>query len=193
MGTFATKAFRLANGYLLPHLEIAYETYGEMAGDRSNVILVTHGITSSHYAMRTPTRDSRHSWYAGLIGSGKLFDTDRFCVVSSNTLGSCYGSTSPASRNPSTGRLYGSKFPKICYEDIVRAQQALLTSLGIERLVAVAGSSIGGFQAFQWAVTFPDFMSAVLALDTATRDTFDVASTIADLEASFAEDPNWNG
>ena len=120
-------------------------------------------------------------------------DTERFCVVSSNALGSCYGSTGPASLNPVTGRPYGTAFPDILYEDIVRAQHALLSSLGVDRLVAVAGSSIGGFQAFQWAVTFPEFMSAVLALDTATRDTFDVSATANDLQKRFAADPSWNG
>ena len=192
MPLFKSSSFRLKNGDVLPELKVAYETYGELNSDKSNVILVTHGITSSHVAAGAPTLDRRRGWYAEIIGPGKLFDTDRYCVVSSNTLGSCYGSTGPASRNPVTEQRYGSSFPQICYEDIVRAQHALLTSLGVERLSVVAGTSIGGFQAFQWAVTYPGFMSAILALDTAPRVPFDTSSLVKDLIEIFSKDPNWN-
>jgi len=193
MSVFTTRNFVLANGSVLPVLEIAYELYGEMADDRSNVILVAHGISSSHHAAGPPTLDRRRGWYAEIIGPGKLLDTDRYCIVSSNTLGSCYGSTGPASANPLTGDRYGLSFPEICYEDIVRAQHLLLVSLRVTRLVAVVGSSIGGYQTFQWAVTFPEFMSAVLALDTAPKDPFDATSIAARLAETFSSDPHWNG
>ena len=104
-----------------------------------------------------------------------------------------FGSTGPASLDPVTGQRYGSSFPEICYEDIVSAQHALLTSLGVDRLVAVAGSSIGGFQAFQWAVTFPGFASTIIALDTAPRDTFETSASVQSLIETFSKDPNWNG
>ena len=145
MQAFRTKDFSLSLGGVLSDLEIAYETYGEMSARKDNVFLVAHGITSSHRAAGQPTADRRRGWWSELIGPGKLFDTTRYCVFSSNTLGSCYGSTGPASTNPETGRPYGSAFPEICYEDIIRAQHLTLASLGVERLVAVAGASIGGF------------------------------------------------
>lgn len=193
MNAFASRNFVLANGTVLPELEIAYELYGEMDAGRGNVILVTHGISSSHHAAGPPTLDRRRGWYAEIIGPGKFLDTDRYCIVSSNTLGSCYGSTGPASANPLTGGRCGMSFPEICYEDIVRAQHLLLSSLGVNRIVAVVGSSIGGYQTFQWAVTFPEFMSVILALDTAPKDPFDATSMAGRLIDTFASDPNWNG
>ncbi len=192
MAIFQSTNFELEKGAYLPVLEIAYECYGELATDRKNVILVAHGTTSSHIAAGEPTLDRRRGWYEETIGPGKLFDTDRYCVVSSNVLGSCYGSTGPASIDPRTGKRYGTSFPDISYLDIVRAQHALLTSLGVEQLFAVAGSSIGGFQAFQWAVTYPDFVSAILALDTAPRDTFDIAASVPGLIETFSKDTSWN-
>ena len=192
MPSFCTRNFLLAGGAVLAEVEIAYEVYGEIAPARDNVILVTHGITSSHHAAGTITADRRKGWWHEVIGPGKLFDTTRYAIVSSNVLGSCYGSTGPASRDPATGRPYGAGFPSITLEDIVRAQHLLLRALGVDRLVAVAGSSIGGFQAFQWAVSFPDFMAGVLALDTAPRDLFDSAANVPALIDRLANDPNWN-
>lgn len=193
MAIYRTHDFELTTGACLANLEIAYECYGDMAADKSNAILVTHGTTSSHHAAGTPTADRRRGWYSEVIGPGKLFDTSRYCIVSSNTLGSCYGSTGPASVDPATGKPYGAEFPEISYEDIVRAQHQMLLSLGVENLAAVAGSSIGGFQVFQWAVTFPDFMAGVIALDTAPKDTFDSAAAIPGLIDDLSKDPNWNG
>ncbi|HUS55927.1 MAG TPA: alpha/beta fold hydrolase [Thermohalobaculum sp.] len=184
---------RLTGGAPLAEVEIAYETYGEMAPGRDNVILVAHGTTSSHQAAGPVTPDRRKGWWDAVIGPGKLFDTNRFCVVSSNVLGSCYGSTGPASTNPATGRPYGRDFPEISLRDIVEAQYRMLRVLGIERLVAVAGSSIGGFQALQWAVTYPNFMRGVVALDTATRALGDGAASIAAVIDDLAKQPAWNG
>lgn len=192
MSIFRAKDFKLASGQKISELEVAYECYGRMSSDKDNVILVAHGITSSHIAAGQPTLDRRRGWYSEVIGPGKLFDTDCRCIISSNILGSCYGSTGPASLDPNTGRRYRESFPDICYEDIVRAQYALLTSLGITKLAAVAGSSIGGFQAFQWAVTYPEYVSAVLALDTAPRDTFYSSTSVQRLIETFSTDPNWN-
>ena len=183
--------FELANGAVLADLEIAYECYGEMAADASNVILVTHGITSSHHAAGTVTSDRRKGWANDVIGREKVFDTTRYYIISSNILGSSYGSTGPASTDPATGKPYGAGFPEIGFEDIVRAQHVLLQSLGVRKLVAVTGQSIGGFQAFQWAVTFPDFMAGIIAMDTAPKDLFDRG--IPGLIDDLSKDPNWNG
>ena len=193
MPVFRTRDFKLTSGAALDELEIAYECYGRLAAGRANVILVTHGITSSHYAAGAIAPDRRTGWWSEVIGPGALFDTDRFCIVSSNVLGSCYGSTGPASTDPSTGQPYGPRFPAISYEDIVNAQHMLLLSLGVERVMAVAGASIGGYQAFQWAVSFPDFIKGLIVTDTAPKDLFDSDSAADRLVADLASDPHWNG
>ncbi len=192
MAKFQTQNFELGSGTVLADLEIAYECYGGMTAENDNVILVTHGITSSHHAAGVATLDRRRGWWSEVIGPQRMFDTTRYCIVSSNMLGSSYGSTGPASLDPSTGKPYGGEFPAISFEDIVRAQHALLQSLGVRQLVAVAGNSIGGFQAFQWAVTFPDFMKGVIAMDTGPRDLFNTGAGIPDLIATLTKDPNWN-
>jgi homoserine O-acetyltransferase len=193
MPVLRTPEFGLASGAVLADLEIAYQCYGALAGDADNVILVTHGLTSSHHAAGTITADRRKGWWSEVIGPGRAFDTTRYCIVSSNMLGSCYGSTGPAFVNPDTGQRYGAGFPEITFEDIVRAQHLLLQSLGVRKLVAVAGASLGGFQAFQWAVTFPDFMAGIIAMDTGPKDIFDSAPAAARLVEDFSQDPNWNG
>ncbi len=193
MPIFRSHNFELGNGMRLAEVEIAYECYGEIAGDVSNVILVTHGITSSHHATGPATLDRRRGWWSEVIGPQKVFDTARYCIVSSNILGSSYGSTGPASVDPTSGKPYGAEFPEITFEDIVRAQHLLLQSLGVRKLVAVAGNSIGGFQALQWAVTYPDFMAGVIAMDTGPKDLFDTAASIPGLIENLSKDPNWNG
>jgi homoserine O-acetyltransferase len=133
-------------------------------------VLVTHGFTSSqHAAGKYDPSDETAGWWDGLIGPGKAIDTNRYFVIASNMLGSSYGSTAPASLNPKTGRRYGPDFPEITLRDIVTAQKAMLDGLGVTHLVAVAGPSFGGYQAFQWAVTFPDAMHGVVAVVTAPR------------------------
>jgi len=168
--TFTTGGFTLESGRILPELTLAFETYGRRAPDGRNAILVTHGFTSSHHAAGTylPT-DPVAGWWNGLIGPGKAIDTDRFFVVSSNMLGSSYGSTAPASINPATGKRWGPDFPDITLGDIVGAQKLLLDALGVRRLVLVAGPSFGGYQAFQWAVSYPDFVSGIVPVVSAPK------------------------
>ncbi|HXH84388.1 MAG TPA: alpha/beta fold hydrolase [Candidatus Tectomicrobia bacterium] len=190
---FTTPDFRLESGVKLPELTLAYETYGRLAPDGRNAVLVTHGFTSSHHAagVYAPS-DPQPGWWDTLIGPGKAIDTDRWFVVSSNMLGSSYGSTAPRSTNPATGRPYGPGFPDIMLRDIVGAQRALLDALGIRRLVAVAGPSFGGYQAFQWAVTYPDFMLGVVPVVTAPKGSGG-PQAVDSLVRRFAADPAWNG
>src|SRR5882724_1135507 len=143
---FAAKSFHLESGTVMPEVTIAYETYGTLAPDGRNAVLLTHGYTSSqHMAGRSGANGAEGSW-DGLVGPGKAIDSDRLFVVSSNMLGSSYGSTNPAFINPTTGKPYGPDFPDITLVDIVRAQKALLDHLGVKHLVAVAGPSFGGYQ-----------------------------------------------
>jgi homoserine O-acetyltransferase/O-succinyltransferase len=187
---FTTRNFALEGGATLAELRLVYETYGTLARDRRNAILVTHGFTSSqHAAGRDANREP--GWWDGLIGPGKAIDTGKYFVVSSNMLGSSYGSTAPASINPATGEPYGPDFPDYTVADIVRAQHAMLDSLGITHLVAVAGPSYGGYQAFQWAVTYPEMMDAVAPVVTAPKA--ENGAAFADqLHAQFAAAPGWN-
>jgi len=191
--SFTAHDVKLESGVVLPELTLAYETYGTLAGSGRNAILVTHGFTSSgHAAGRYATGDATPGWWDGLIGPGKTIDSNRSFVVSSNMLGSSYGSTAPASINPTTGQRYGPNFPDITVGDIVMAQRLLLQSLGVQHLVAVAGPSYGGYQGFQWAVTYPDFMDGVAAVVTAPKSTA-APDAVTTLVSHFAADPNWNG
>src|SRR3989442_15379328 len=190
--TFTVASFKLESGQVLPDLTLAYETYGRLAPDGRNVILVTHGFTSNHHAAGTYTAaDPSAGWWDGLIGPGKAIDTDRYFVVSSNMLGSSFGSTAPASQNPKTGKPYGPDFPDITLRDIVGAQKTLLEALGVQHLVAVAGPSYGGDQTFQWAVTYPTFMSGAVAVVSAPKGSGGGAAGKT-LPKPLPPHPNWN-
>ncbi len=189
--SFSATNFRLESGEILPELRLVYETYGELARDARNAFLVTHGYTSSQHAAGLDA-NGEAGWWDGLIGPGKAIDTRRYFVMSSNMLGSSFGSTSPATINPKTGKPYGPDFPDYSVRDIVTAQRAILDALGVKHLVAVAGPSFGGYQAFQWAVTFPDAMNAIVPTVTAPKATNGLR-LVTELQARFAEAPGWNG
>jgi homoserine O-acetyltransferase len=188
---FRTRDFPLANGVVLPEMQLAYATYGRLAAAGRNAVLATHGFTSDHHAAGVRP-DGSAGWWSALIGAGKPIDTDRLFVVASNMLGSSYGSTSPKSVDPATGRRFGPEFPAIALPDIVAAQKALLDHLGVKHLVAVAGPSYGGFQGFQWAVSYPDFMDGIVAAVTAPKGPGS-DNAVEQLIARLATDANWNG
>ena len=190
---FTARNFALESAGALPEMTLIFDTYGRLAADGANAVLVTHGYTGSHRAAGPPTpANPAGGWWQGLIGPGLAIDTNRYFVVSSNMLGSSYGSTGPSSVNPATGKPYGPDFPDITLGDIVRAQRLMLDSLGVRHLIAVAGQSFGGFQAFQWAISYPDFMEGIVASVTAPKGSGGEASVKA-LIAQLAADPNWNG
>jgi homoserine O-acetyltransferase len=191
---FEIRDFRLQNGKVMPRVTLAYETYGDLAADGRNAVLITHGYTNGHHAAgRNPANGNQAGWWDGLIGPGKAIDTGRLYVVSSNMLGSSSGSTNGASIDPNTARPYGPDFPAITVRDIVAAQKALLDGLGVKHLAAVAGPSFGGYQAFQWAVSYPDFIGAVVAAVTAPMARGNVEESLAELTDRLATDPEWNG
>src|SRR5215831_18747099 len=190
---FRISEFRLQNGTVMPQVDIAYETYGRLAAHGKNAVLITHGYTSSHHAAgRNPANGDQPGWWDGLIGPGKAIDTDKLFVVSSNMLGSSFGSTNGASINPETGKPYGPDLPALTVRDIVEVEKRLLDKLGIRHLVAVAGPSYGGYQAFEWAVSYPDFMDAIVPVVTAPKSQ-NVENSLAELQARLATDPGWNG
>jgi homoserine O-acetyltransferase/O-succinyltransferase len=189
VGTVETQFLDLATpleldcGRTLDPVRIAYETYGTLSPARDNVILVCHALSgdahAAGYAATPPAESTRDGfgaddrdgkagrglgWWDGMIGPDKAFDTNRFFVVSTNLLGGCRGTTGPSSTNPATGRAYGSDFPVITVADMVRAERAFLDELGIRRLAAIAGGSLGGMQALEWAVSYPDQVDAIVAI-----------------------------
>jgi homoserine O-acetyltransferase len=191
---FTIRDFQLVNGTVMPEATIAYETYGKLAAHGCNAVLITHGFTSSHHqAGRNPANGGNPGAWDGLIGPGKPIDTDKLFVVASNMLGSSFGSTNGASANPATGKPYGPDFPHISIRDIVAGQKALLGSLGVKHLVAIAGPSYGGYQAYQWAVAYPDFMDAIVPVNTAPWASVNTDRQLAEMTARLATDPEWNG
>jgi len=187
---FTFHDFRTKGGEILPEVTLSYVTRGTLAADGRNAILITHGYTSGPRMIEPGVASSEGAW-STLVGPGAPIDTDRYFVVCSNMLGSSYGSTNAASIDPRTGKPYGSQFPNITVEDIVTAQKHLLEGLGVTHLRAVVGPSYGGFQAFQWSVTFPDFMDGIVPVVTSPRPPN--SDRVAGLLKWFEPDPNWNG
>ena len=187
--SFTFHDFRLTSGEILPEVTIAYVTRGRLGPDGRNAILVTHGYTSGPGMIEPGVASSEGAW-STLVGSAAPIDTDKYFVVCSNMLGSSFGSTNAASTDPRTGKPYGSTFPVIAVADIVTAQHRLLTHLGVSHLRAVVGPSYGGFQAFQWGVTFPDFMDGIVPVVTSPLPP--QSDRIEGLMKWFGDDPNWN-
>jgi homoserine O-acetyltransferase/O-succinyltransferase len=178
VGIVATQAqtlddgIRLDAGPRLAPITVAYETYGELNAAADNVILVEHALTASaHAAGRHHATDRAPGWWDVMIGPGRAFDTTKYFVVCSNLLGSCYGTTGPSSTNPTTGRPYALGFPRITVGDMVSVQRELLRRLGVRRLRAVVGGSMGGMQAIEWALRYPDLVESVILVATAARAT----------------------
>ncbi len=188
--TYTFKDFRTTGGDTLPEVSLAYVTRGTLAPDGRNAILVTHGYTSGPRMIEPGVASSEGAW-STLVGPGAPIDTDRYFVICSNMLGSSYGSTNAASIDPRTGKPYGSKFPKLSMEDIVGAQKHMLDGLGVTHLRAVVGPSFGGFQAFQWGVSYPKFMDGIVPVVTSPLPP--TSDRTAGLMKWFGSDPNWNG
>lgn len=197
---FTSRDFRLENGTVLPVLELAYETYGTLSANRDNAILAVHGYTSSHHAAGKNAAgkhgrgvtEGAAGWFDGLIGPGKAVDTDKYFVISVNALGSAHGSSGPNTIDPRTNKPYGPTFPEVTLRDMVASQKLLVDSFGIPGLVAVVGPSMGGFQSFQWAASYPGFMKGIAASVTAPRAP-DRLGGLEQLQKRLAGDPNWNG
>jgi homoserine O-acetyltransferase len=199
-------------GQTLHPVRIAYETYGVLSAARDNVILVCHALSgdahAAGYAKTPPAESTRDGfgaedrdgskqqglgWWDGMIGPGKAFDTNRFFVVSTNLLGGCRGTTGPSSINPETGKAYGSDFPVITVADMVRAQRAFLDEIGITRLAAVAGGSLGGMQAFEWAILYPDQVDAIVAIASTHALQPQGVAWNAIARNAITSDPDWQG
>ncbi len=164
--------FQLESGKKLGPINIRYETYGALNGDRSNAILLLHAFSGdAHAAGYLSGSDKTPGWWDAMVGPGKAFDTDRYFLICSNIIGGCRGSTGPSSINPQTGKPYALSFPLITINDMVRTQNELVRHLGISELFAVAGGSMGGMQALEWSIYYPDKVRSAIILASTARMT----------------------
>jgi len=183
----------LDSGATLEPVDVAYETYGELNAERSNAILILHAFTGDAHAAGISRKTGKPGWWDNMIGPGKAFDTEKYFVVCSNVLGGCMGTTGPSSTNPKTGKPYAMDFPVITIADMVRLQRMVVDHLGIERLLAVAGGSMGAMQALQWAVDYPERVAAAIPIAGTWRHS---AQQIAFNEVgrqAIMADPDWRG
>ncbi|MCS7042369.1 MAG: homoserine O-acetyltransferase [Bryobacteraceae bacterium] len=155
-------------GETLTGLQVAYETYGQLNAEKTNAVLILHAFTGDAHAAGID-HNGKPGWWDNMIGPGKAFDTNRYFVICSNVLGGCRGTTGPSSIDPRTGRRYGLRFPVITIGDMVRLQKKLIDHLGIPKLLAVAGGSMGGMQALEWAVSYPDAVEACIPIAATAR------------------------
>lgn len=199
-------------GRTLYPIRVAYETYGTLSAARDNVILVCHALSgdahAAGFAKAPPPESTRDGfgaedrdgsagrglgWWDGMIGPGKAFDTDRYFVVSTNLLGGCRGTTGPSSVSPATGKPYGSDFPVITVADMVRTERAFLGELGIERLAAVSGGSLGGMQALEWAILYPEQVDSIVVIASTHALQPQGIAWNAIARNAITADPDWQG
>ena len=159
-----TNPLYLESGRILEPYDITYETYGELSEDKSNVVVVCHALTGSHHAAGTYEGESKAGWWDGLIGPKKAIDTDKYFVICSNVIGSCFGSTGPMSPQHPHQEPYRYKFPVVSIKDMVKAQRILFDRLDIHRVHAIVGGSMGGMQALQFAIHYPNFANKIIAM-----------------------------
>ncbi|HUH89002.1 MAG TPA: homoserine O-acetyltransferase [Pusillimonas sp.] len=165
-----TEPLQLSSGQVLPSYELAVETYGTLNADRSNAVLVCHALNASHHVAGMSADNPKDiGWWDNMVGPGKAVDTDRFFVIGVNNIGSCFGSTGPASINPATGKPWGAAFPMLTVKDWVLAQARLADHFGIEKFAAVMGGSLGGMQALGWAITCPERIGHCIVIASTPR------------------------
>jgi len=186
-----TNPLYLESGRILEPYEIVYETYGELNEDKSNVVLICHALSGSHHAAGKYEGDRKPGWWDNLIGDAKAVDTSKFFVICTNVIGSCFGSTGPMSKMYPDDKPYRFKFPVVTIKDMVKAQRILLSKLGIDKIHAVIGGSMGGMQALRFAVDFPGFAKYTISLAAthATRPWVIAFNKVA--QEAILKDPNF--
>jgi len=180
-------------GERLGPITLAYETYGTLNADKNNAVLILHALSGdAHVAGYHSEEDQKPGWWDSMVGPQKGIDTDKCFVICSNIIGSCMGSTGPCTLNPETVMPYGLEFPVITIGDMVRAQKSLVDALGIERLLAVVGGSVGGMQVLEWCVRYPDMVAGAIPLATTTRHSALAIAFNEVARQAIMTDPNWN-
>lgn len=188
---FTEQPLALIFGEQLDHIDVAYQTYGTLNADKSNVILLCHALTGD--AEPYFAENNQNGWWQQFIGKGLAFDTSKYFFICSNVLGGCKGSTGPSSINLKSGKPFGSQFPHITVQDIVRVQKALIDYLQISHLHAVIGGSFGGMQATQWAIYYPDFVDNVVNLCSSLTFSAEAIGFNHVMRQAIVNDPNFNG
>ena len=184
----------LKSGVVLDSYELVYETYGELNADKSNAVLICHALSSNHHVAGYYADDPKTiGWWNNMIGPGKAIDTRKFFVVGVNNLGGCHGSTGPASVNTKTGKLYGADFPMVTVQDWVATQAQLADYLGIKQFAAIAGGSLGGMQALQWTLDFPDRVQHALVIAAAAKLTAQNIAFNDVARQAIITDPDFHG
>jgi homoserine O-acetyltransferase len=182
---------KLECGKTLGPVTLAYETYGTLNADKSNAILVVHALSGDAHAAGLHKGEDNPGWWEDMIGPGKAFDTERYFVISSNVIGGCKGSTGPSSINPKTGKPYALEFPMITVADMVNAQRHLIDHLGIEKLLSVAGGSMGGMQVLQWVASYPERVRSAIPIATALKHSPQQIAFNEVVRQSIMADPDW--
>ena len=185
----------LESGARLGPITIAYETFGDLTPEKDNAVLIAHAFSGdSHVAGRSVGEqdEEKPGWWDFMVGPGKGIDTDRYFVICANILGSCMGSTGPSSLNPATGRPYGLDFPMVTIGDMVETQKRLLDHLGITRLLAVTGGSVGGMQVLEWCVRYPQMVRSAIPIATTMRHSALAIAFNEIARQAIMADPNWN-
>ncbi len=183
----------LESGETLPSLTIAFETYGSLNRDASNAVLLCHALSGDAHVAGYHEGEKRAGWWDAVVGPAKAFDTERYFVICSNIIGGCKGSTGPSSENPATRKSYGPAFPVITIRDMVNAQKLLIDHLGISRLYAVAGGSMGGMQVLEWTVRHPDLVKKAVVIATSAYSTPQQIAFNEVGRQAIVSDPEWNG
>jgi homoserine O-acetyltransferase len=182
----------LENGEKLGPITLAYETYGTLNSEKTNAVLILHAFTADSHVAGYHKGDKNPGWWDNMIGPGKAFDTDRYFVICSNIIGGCKGSTGPSSLNPATSSPYGLEFPVLSIGDMVKAQKHLIDHLRINKLLSVAGGSMGGMQVLEWMFSYPDCIRSAIPISTAMRHSpQQIAFNEVGRQAIMA-DPNWH-
>jgi homoserine O-acetyltransferase len=192
--------FVFESGNEIPSVTIAYETYGKLNPDGTNAILVCHALTGDSHAsdFNFDSRGIDHKnssnigWWDGVIGRGKGFDPEKYFIICSNFIGSCYGTSGPASINPATEKKYGTAFPQMTVRDMVNLQYKLLLNLGVNKLKTISGGSLGGMQALEWALMFPGFVESIIPIATSARHSAWAIGWNEVCRKAIMDDPLWN-
>lgn len=182
------------SGAVLPRYQLKYETYGKLNADKSNAILVCHALSGNHHVAGNYADEPKSTgWWDNMVGPGKPVDTDKFFVIGVNNLGGCHGSTGPSSINPVTGKPYGAGFPVVTVEDWVDSQARLADLLGIKQFAAVLGGSLGGMQAMQWSLSYPERLRHALVIAAAPHLTAENIAFNDVARNAILTDPDFHG
>lgn len=189
-----SEALRLKSGHVLTQYDLVYETYGTLNADKSNAVLICHALSGNHHvAGRYSESDKNAGWWDNFIGPGKPLDTNKFFVIGLNNLGGCHGSSGPSSINQETGKPWGSAFPIVTVEDWVNSQAHLLDKLGIRKLAAVVGGSLGGMQCLQWTIAYPERVQHALIIASAPNLTAQNMAFNEVARQAIITDPEFHG